>query len=78
MSKKIKIIALKKLLKESENNMVLRSQNLGHPHAKGNPKQIYGKSQLELNATEEEESEDVEEIEEESEDVEVSKAFKQE
>ena len=82
MNKKIKIIAIKKLLKESEEgNIQLRGgtgYGAGHPISKGNPKQVYGKSQIELNATKEEESEDDNAVEEESEDVEVSKAFKQE
>jgi hypothetical protein len=80
MNKKIKILALKKLLKESdEGNIQLRAgtrYGAGHPINKGNPKQAYGKSQVEY-ADEEEESDEIE-IEEESEDIEISKAFKQE
>ena len=80
MNKKIKIIALKKLLKESEEgNIQLRAgTGVGHPMSKKGPTQVYGKSEVELNATEEEESENGDEVEEDSEDIEVSKAFKQE
>jgi|TARA_R110001592_G_scaffold54449_4_gene166643 hypothetical protein len=81
MNKKIKILALKKLLKESEEgNIQLRAgtgYGAGHPISKGNPKQVYGKSQTEY-AEDEEELENGDEVEEESEDIEVSKAFKQE